>query len=349
MKKIVFVVLCALLSSIIANAEQTDSVSKSKPDWLKYLPTVHGTVRPRMEMEFGHGLPTAARFQVKNARLSLEGSVGNFVDYMFNTDFCDQGKITILDVWARVNAPKGLSFQMGQFRLPFGVDPFRGPNNYIFANRSFIGKQVCNIRGVGFQIGYKAKGFPLTVEAGIFNPTPIGDHIIWTTKFAYAAKVGYTLDRVKLATGFQSLRPDGVRANLFDVAATWTPSSRWIVEAEYMYKHYVHRAHKPVNSWLVWADYKLPIKAWMFNRLSFQGRFDGMTDHSTGARGSEGHLVTNHPFRNRVTVGSTISWIKSANLFADIRVNYEKYFYHSDATIAQGDGDKFLVELVVRF
>ena len=118
---------------------------------------------------------------------------------------------------------------------------------------------------------------------------------------------------------------------------------------EYMYKHYTHKAHKPTHGWLIWADYKMPIKAWVFNRLSFQGRYEGMTDHSSAVRDENGLLTTTDCARNRITVGSTISWYRSANLYVDLRANYEKSFYHKDAPVSQSDGDKFLLEMVLRF
>ncbi len=335
---------------ILRASETGDSVTgNASPAWKDYLPTVHGTVRARMETEFGHDLPAAARFQVRNARLSLSGSVGTSVDYFFNTDFCDCGKIKILDVWARVNAPGHIGFRMGQFRMPFGVDPFMAPNSYIFSNRSFIGKQMCNVRAVGASVAYRPTEFPFFIEGGVFNPTPIGDHMVWNTSFAYAVKATYRVDRTTIATGFQSIRPDGIRINLVDAAVTWQPGERVIVSGEYMYKHYTHEAHRPAHGWLAWATYRMPLKAWVFNRLSFQGRFDGMTAHSSGVRCADGILVTNHPARNRVTLGATISYIRTQNMFLDIRADYEKYFYHSGATVAQGDGDRFLLEMIVRF
>ena len=322
---------------------------KSENRLKEYLPEIHGTLRTRVESEFGHDLPTAYRFQVRNARLSVGGKVGPAFNYFFNTDLYDRGKIKILDAWGRLNIPGGLSLRMGQFRMPFGVDPFRGPNSYIFANRSFIGRQICNVRAVGAEVGYALPAAPLVLTAGVFNPTPIGDHIVWNTSAAFAVKATYALGRTKLATGFQSIRPDGIRANLVDAALTWNPGSRWTLEAEYMYKHYVCGAHKPAHGWLVWADYKMPVKAWVFDRLSFQGRYDGMTDHSSAVRDASGLLVTDDYARNRITLGATISYIRSKHLFADIRVNYEKYFYHSATPVAQGGGDKALLELVIRF
>lgn len=74
-----------------------------------------------------------------------------------------------------------------------------------------------------------------------------------------------------------------------------------------------------------------------------------MTSHSTGYRNDEGQLTDNNPARRRITLGSTISHVKAKNLYVDLRVNYEKYFYDKGVETPAGQGDKALVELVVRF
>ncbi|WP_303741948.1 porin [uncultured Muribaculum sp.] len=314
-------------------------------DEVDYRPNVHGTIRSRFEVATESG---DYRFQVRNARVSIDGMVAPSINYYINTDFCDRGKIKILDVWARMRIMQGLSVQAGQFRMPFGVDPFRGPNSYYFANRSFIGKDVCNVRAVGAKLSYDFSEIPLVVEFGAFNPTTIGDHSGWNKSLAFAGKATYTLGNVKLSTGVQSVIPDSIRANLIDGCVSWS-ANRWMVEGEYMYKHYTNSSHKPCHAYNFFASYYMPIEAGVFNRLSFQGRFDGMTAHSNGKRNDDGVLITDNPPRNRVTVGATISYYRSKNLFVDLRANYECYFYHHDAVTTPDSGDKAVVELVLRF
>lgn len=331
--------VCAafVLPTIVAGASEDEKVN--------YRPNVHGTIRPRFEMSTDNG---EARFQVRNARLSLDGRIAKSIDYYFNTDFCDRGTIKILDVWARIKMVDELSFQAGQFRMPFGVDPFRAPHNYIFANRSFIGKQICNIRAVGAKLSYDFSRIPLRLEGGVFNPTPIGNHETWNKDMSYAAKAVYKLSNVTLTTGFMSIIPGGVRTNLVDGCIGWT-CGRWQIEGEYMNKHYTNSAHDASHSYSAYADYAMPVKAGVFNKLSFQGRFDGMTDNSDAKCDESGALTTTDPARNRVTIGSTISYVKSKNTYVDLRLNYEKYFYRHEAIIAQGEGDKVVLELVLRF
>ena len=332
--------ILALTFPVVSMAEEA-----TPQEQFTYRPAVNGTLRTRWEMETGIG---ESRFQVRNARLSVKGKIAPVIDYFFNTDLCDRGKMKILDAWGRLQLANGLAIQAGQFRMPFGVDPFRGPDAYYFANRSFIGKQVCNVRAVGAKLTYTLPKVPLTFEAGAFNPTSISDHDTWNKSMAYAGKVVYRLGNVKIEAGAQTLSPDSVRVNLLEGCVSWS-AGRWIVEGEYMNKHYTNSAHATCHAWNLFADYHFPVKLGFMNRMSVQCRYDGLMDHSSGVCDSETRLLyTTDPARNRVTLGSTLSYVHN-NLHADIRVNYEKIFFHSGVQEPKGEGDKVVVELVIRF
>lgn len=338
-KIIVALTLLAAVTDI--SAAEADSTARKT----NYIPQIHGVVRGRFEASTQH---SDYRFQVRNARLTVGGYIAPFAEYFIQTDFCDRGSIKILDAWARIWATKELGFQAGQFRMPFGVDPFRAPANYIFANRSFMGRQMCNVRAVGAKVMWQPSDLPVTLEAGAFNPGTIADHTPWHNTLTYAAKLTARWHNVTFATGFQSVKPDSVRANLADAAVTWA-AGRWTVEGEYMYKHYTRDRHKPAHAYNFFADYSMPIKTALFNRLSFQGRFDGITAHSSAVRNADGHLVTNDAPRNRLTLGSTISYVRSRNIHLDLRLDYEKYFYHNGFTPTVDNGDKIVAEIVLRF
>lgn len=322
-------------------AENNDSVKKEK---IPYLPKVGGVLRARWEMETDGGLN---RFELRNARVNLSGRIGEPIDYYLQADFCDEGKIKFLDGWVRLRPFKGLFVQAGQFRMPFGVDPFRGPATYLFANRSFIGRYICNVRAVGVKAGYSIPWLPLAVEAGVFNPTSITDHTVWTHQKSYAAKAVLTAGDFSIATGVQSLVPDSVRINLADVAVTYH-NGGWLAEAEYMYKHYTGSAHPACHSVNAVVDYGRAVRAGIFNWWSVQGRFDMQTAHSSGARGDDGRLYATQPSRRRITVGSTLSYILPA-IHCDLRVNYEKYFYNHGEIIPAGADDKLVAEIVLKF
>ncbi len=333
-----FLVTAISLSAItVSSAVTGDSIS--------YVPNAHGTLRPRMELST---VDNAYRFQLRNARVSLDGAISPSINYYAQVDICDRGSMKFLDGWIRVGLSKGLKFQAGQFRMPFGVDPFRGPHTYLFASRSFIGKQVFNHRAVGAQLSYTLPKAPITLQAGAFNPSKIGDHTPWNNTVAFASKAVATIDRVKLSAGFASISPDSSRMNCLDAAITWS-QGRWYVEAEYVNTHYANRDTKDSHAWNAYADYRMPIKAGIFNRLSFQGRFDGITAHSSGYDDKDHRLIMDNPARNRITAGATISYIRSASMFLDIRANYEKYFYHSGVHVTPEMGDKLVLEMVLRF
>ena len=343
MKLLKYVLFSAVaMSAAVTFPAQAEEAPEAES--FSYVPNIHGAMRARWEDDLD---ASRSRFQLRNARVSLDGKIHPTIDYFLQVDLCDQGTMKFLDGWARIKVADGLKFQAGQFRMPFGVDPFKAPANYVFSNRSFIGKQVCNVRAVGAKITYDFPKIPLTLEGGVFNPTSISDHTGWNSSYAYAGRAIYRIGTFKIDAGIQSLRPDEIRINLLDGCLNWT-SGRWILEGEYMYKHYTNNAHKAVHAYNFWGDYHMPVKAGVFNRLSFQGRFDGMTAHSSGKRNADGELTTNDPARNRVTVGATISYVKKP-VWLDIRANYEKYFYHHGVEPVLGQGDRLVLEMVLRF
>ncbi|MCM1292620.1 MAG: porin [Bacteroides sp.] len=341
LKKMILVMAVALTAiSPIHAGENTDSTAK-----INYMPNIHGTVRARFEASTEESYN---RFQVRNARLSVDGKIAPFADYFIQADLCDRGKIKLMDAYARLWATPTIGIQAGQFLMPFAVAPFRSPHLHYFANRSFIGRDMVPGRAVGAKFMWHPERLPLTIEAGAFNPNTLTEQTTWHRELAYAAKLTFKLlPTLELTTGFQSITPDSVRINLVDAAAHWS-DGRWTVEGEYVYKHYTNESHKAAHGYNIFADYAMPIQTAIFNRLSFQARFDGMTAHSSGTR-TDGKLTTNQPARNRLTIGSTISYRRSKSMFIDLRADYEKYFYHEGVTVTPDMGDKIVVEAIIRF
>lgn len=328
-------------TALAADAEKPESGSRSI-DY--YIPEFHGVIRSRWEMDLD---ADESRFQVRNARLSAAGKIAPCIDYLIQADFCDRGKVKILDAFGRFKIIDGLSFRAGQFLMPIGIDPIRAPADYIFSNESFMGKNMCSARGVGAEAVYSLPKIPLSIKASVYNPTSVSDHEQWHKTYAFAGTAAYCIDAVTLSAGIQSSRPEAIRMNIVDAAVTWD-TGRLKVEGEYMNKHYTNDTYKSCNAWSVFADYNMPVKAGVFNRLFFSGRYDAMTDHSTGTAADDGRLITDDPARNRITVGSTLSY-RHKSVHADIRLNYEKYFYHHGTDIATGNGDKILAELIIKF
>lgn len=337
--RIATVLSTCIVTTLSANADNADSDKK-----FNYMPQVHGTLRPRYELETGD---MEQRFQVRNARVSLDGGICPVISYRLQADFCDRGKFKMLDAWIKLAMSDHVSATAGQSLIPFSVETVRSPHLDYFSNKSFIATETGGSRGVGAKVAWKLGTSPLTLEGGVFNNATMTDHDVWEKDLAYVANVRYTSGIASIEAAFKSSTPDSVRINMLDAAVTLTPM-RWTVECEYVYKHYTHGAFDPSHAYSAFASYWLPVKAGVFNRLSFQGRWDGMTDHSSGKRDSDGHLYLTDDARNRLTLGATLSYVYP-KVRADVRVNYENYFYHHGITAPQGERDKIIVELVVRF
>lgn len=77
-----------------------------------------------------------------------------------------------------------------------------------------------------------------------------------------------------------------------------------------------------------------------------------MDDHSNGTRVDDGNgnmvLTVNDAKRTRLTGGITLSFAKKG-FNADLRINYEKYFYDKDAVAKTSERDKFVIEFMTHF
>ena len=114
-------------------------------------PKIGGTIRSKYEYQTEEG---EGRFEVRNARINITGKVTPIVSYKAEIDLCDEGAIKMLDAYTRLKPSKDWQFTIGQMRVPFTIDAHRSPHQQYFANRSFIAKQVGNVRDVGAAIGY---------------------------------------------------------------------------------------------------------------------------------------------------------------------------------------------------
>ena len=82
--------------------------------------------------------------------------------------------------------------------------------------------------------------------------------------------------------------------------------------------------------------------------LSFLGRYDYMSDHSNGTKDVNGLLKTDDPERHRLTGGVTLSMGKGL-LQADVRLNYEQYFYNKCVEPSISEQNKLVLEFVAHF
>ena len=343
--------LLTQISSLLAatptdstSTHSVDATSKGTKAWPAWMPHVSGTIRGKWECQTEKG---ESRFEVRTARIALEGKVTPIVDYKAEIDLSDEGQIKMLDASAGVTPIEGLGLRIGQMRVPFSIDAHRSPHKQYFANRSFIAKQVGNVRDVGAYAGYASSSLPFIVEAGVFNGSGLTNQKdYWTRTFNFSAKVQVPLScGLTLEGSVQKVSPHGKAVYLYDAGAT-LQSGRFTLEAEYLRKHYTEKAFSGVNAVDAFICFDQPLRH-VFRKVSFLCRYDMMDNHSDGTLDEDGHFKLTDAKRHRITPGITLSLAQKMN--ADIRINYEKYFYDDSSLAKTSERDKVVVELVVHF
>ena len=340
--------LAAITLAIFSSSESMAQTNQSEKEQ-KFMPEIHGTIRGKYEYQTEEG---EGRFEVRNARISITGKVVPMVSYKAEIDLSDEGKIKMLDAYTRVTPVDRLNFTIGQFRVPFTIDAHRSPHQQYFANRSFIAKQVGNVRDVGATLGYKFKGeCPVVLEAGLFNGSGLTDQKdYWTKSVNFSAKAQLFLPKgfnVTLST--QKIKPYDHAVMMYDGGVYWHAKG-WHVEAEYLFKHYGGNAFNDVHSFDSFINYDIAVKnkKSMVKKVSPLIRYDMMTDHSDGSSYDDnGKLTITDYKRHRLTGGMTISL--ATPFVSDIRINYEKYFYRDGAIAKPSEKDKFVIEFMTRF
>ena len=202
------------LAAATASAQQTTTAEKNDAD--KATPVnIHGTIRSKYEYQTSEG---EGRFEVRNARISVDGSLSPVITYKAEIDLCDEGKIKMLDAYTRLKPVRGLQFTIGQMRVPFTIDAHRSPHQQYFANRSFIAKQVGNVRDVGAALGYSFNaGIPIILEAGMFNGSGLTNQKdFWTKSVNFSAKAQMFLPGgFNLTLSTQKIKPDHVNVMMY--------------------------------------------------------------------------------------------------------------------------------------
>lgn len=306
-------------------------------------PDIHGTIRSKYEYQYEND---EHRFQVRNARVGITGALTPIINYKAEIDLSDEGVMKMLDAYVRVKPLHELNLTVGQMRVPFSIDAHRSPHKRLFANRSFLAKQVGNVRDVGLAFRYSpSDNFPLILEAGLFNGTGITAQKGWHSMYSYSSKLQFVPTRYyNLTLSMMKTRPAGCSMYMYDVG-TYVKLGGLHLEVEGLYKHYEDKAFDPVwtfNGFFNY-DYELGDKG-LIKRVSFLGRFDYMQNHW---RGKTDMPEIDDAERKRLTGGVTLGFGKLEQ--ADLRINYEKYFYKEGAVVDPSERDKIVVEMMFHF
>ena len=324
--------LALLLSPIEANAEKSI-----------YIPTFNGTFRARYEYLTREN---KGAFKVRDLRFGVDGYVAPIMSYSAEVNFSDWGKIALVNGFIRLTPIKGLNFTIGQQRIPFTVAAHRFPYEQYFVNRTFLAKYA-GIRDIGLTGSYALPKFPLTVQASLFNSSGLGEHkIYFTNTYGFSVKLISAFHKNwYLSTSTAHQKKGTVWNQNWDIGG-YFHNDLWHIEAEYLRKNYRHHSFDAVNAFDFFVYRNFPIEQKNIEGISGAVRYDYISNHSNGVLSEEGVLTTDFPECHRLTLGATLSL--QTKLQADIRVNYEKYFYKNGLPTSI-DGDRIILELIAHF
>lgn len=323
------------------------------------LPQIHCILRGKYEYQPDLD---ASRFEVRNARLSVDGNLPLRSSYKLEVDLCDESAIKMKDAWVRVNPVSTLRITLGQQRMPFSIDAHRNPSAQYFANRSFIAKQVGDMRDVGAAVGYDIVNGEarkvLSLDAGIYNGSNLDNQkTAWFTSPAYSARIQYfPVSGLAIIPSVQHQLIASREASYtsMDFGAYYEKGGLHI-EAEYLRKFYAHNAFDDCNAVDAMAIYKQKLKSEKsyIQTISYLLRYDYMDKHSDGKKGFENgdgtkRLIMSDAQRHRLTAGMTFS-VRNKYFPTDLRLNYEKYWYPSGGTPKESEQDKLVAEVMIRF
>jgi len=196
--KLILMTMCLLLA-VCVDAQNVKNV---------YSPKIHGVIRGKYEYQ---PEDQAGRFEVRNAQISIEDTITKYVGYKGEIDLSDEGKTKMLDAYGELTPFNKFSFRIGQMRVPFTIDAHRSPAVRYFANRSFIAKQVADIRDVGGCLEYKFDaGFPIILECGMFNGSGLTNQKdYWTSNVNFSSKAQFFFPKgFNVTLSLQKIRPE---------------------------------------------------------------------------------------------------------------------------------------------
>lgn len=323
-----------LLITILAGAQNKT---------VRYEPSIDGTIRGKYEYNSsldGH------RFQVRNARFSVRGAVSEYARYKAEIDLSDEGLTRMLDAYVEMKASDRISFVIGQQKVPFSTDNLRSPYNFLFANRSFLGKQLAGLRDVGATLEYEfGDKLPLELIAGVYNGKGLYNQKEWRNTLSYALRAIYQPEKWEFSANYNTIQPYELRMHIFNAGIMFT-SKRWHFEGEYFHKVYEKNLFSDTEGYFVLASYDIPTpKLKAIESISPRIRYDHMSNDNNGLLNPTTNTYTvDDVERSRFTGGINFNLKKP--FINEIRLNYEQYFY------AQGivnNDNKLVIEFVTKF
>ena len=266
-----------------------------------------------------------SRFALRSSRVGIQGDFTKKISYKFMMDLSDNGALRVLDLYAVLKPFNRFKITFGQGALPIHNSYTTSPNVIDYANRPFIGKYVFSSRDIGLTLNYtiKEKGFPIALEAGVYNGEGINNPV-WTNSLAYAGRILFGSMKGFRTTAKFLISDDNEleKYRIWGVDMRYENSS-FRLEAEYAnkYNSVDEEEIKPYQSLslgYVQGLCKIPVQSSTFKRIEPCLRWD-----CAGYNVLENGLGC-----NRATAG--INFVFNTDVITSLfRVNYEHYFNNS--------------------
>jgi len=117
-------------------------------------------------------LKTQDTFLIRRARLYIEGSIADVIDYRLMPDFAG-GQVVLFDAWVNLRPWAWLQLRGGKMKSPFGLERLQAEQNLVFVERGLT-QDLAPDRDIGASLHGDVAGKTFTYEVGIFNGVPDG-------------------------------------------------------------------------------------------------------------------------------------------------------------------------------
>jgi len=118
--------------------------------------------------EFGSGYPVDNDFDIRRARILLEGKLFTYFGYKLQAELEGSSSNRLVDAYMNFNYFPYARFQVGQFKEPFSLENLTSSNDLIFNERS-MAYWLTPPRDIGFMIRGALLNDSINYGVGIFN------------------------------------------------------------------------------------------------------------------------------------------------------------------------------------
>lgn len=337
-KLLLLPILLLLITSLYAEGGDTvkPPARFTKKDYIpKFTATILGRYEYNTNLNKHH-------FELRHTRIGVSGSVHPMFSYMALVDLTYGGAFSPVAIFAQFKPVKGLSMLIGYDKMPFSSENLLSPYQYYFSDKSFLTQKITAWSDVGAVVAYRwDKVVPFEIKAGVFNSGGFHKQMQFQKNMNYVVRGTFEFVKgLRLSLNYAAVKPEALRMHNtdFELAYDWNCLH---LEAEYIYKWYNGGLFSPTHAFYGFAFYKIPIEKKLLNHVALGVRYDAITPNCNGKLMDDG-VYALEPFRQRITAGVTLMFVESP-LWAGIRFNYEKNFFHKGTPC---DQDRLIVELI---